>query len=490
MGVSLQCVNHDEVFNNLPYEPLMVNSLDTSTPEKLIEFKRHIYSHYNNSDTIEESAACTCKKITDVEKIGTYCPDCHTKVEGSNERPIVPSMWMDAPEGVTSLISPHLWIILDSNTTTKEFNFLRYLTDTKYKFTYERLSSKETKRKVDRLLEKNFERGLNAFIRDFDTIVEFFFQANIIDKNKAELSQFIRNNKHCFFPQVLPLPSRVCMVVESTTSGTYIDKPILLAVDAALSMASIGSTNFKLKPIEVQNITAQSIATLSMFHQIYDKDRLARKPGLIRRHVLASSLYLTGRNVITSISKPHNYEQIELPWGMAVQLFKYHIISKLFKRGYTANKALAAVYQNVLNDTPNPLLVEIFNELIAESNGGLGPACIFGRNPTLQRGSTQMFYIGTIKTNTRDNTISMSVLCLKAPNADFDGDQLNLTLLADNQLTQAASRLAPHLWVWSLHAPHEISGNLEIQGPVIETAASWITRARLTAKANREGRMA
>jgi len=75
---------------------------------------------------------------------------------------------------------------------------------------------------------------------------------------------------------------------------------------------------------------------------------------------------------------------------------------------------------------------------------------------------------------------------LKA-SADFDGDQLNLTLLTDNQLTQAASRLAPHLWVWSLGAPHQISNNLEIQGPVIETAASWITRARLKAKAKREG---
>ncbi len=101
-----------------------------------------------------------------------------------------------------------------------------------------------------------------------------------------------------------------------------------------------------------------------------------------------------------------------------------------------------------------------------------------------------MFYIGTIKKNTRDNTISMSVLCLKAPNADFDGDQLNLTLLSDNQMTQAATRLAPHLWVWSLEKPHAISGNLIIQGPVIETAANWITRSRLAAKAKREGKAA
>jgi hypothetical protein len=63
-----------------------------------------------------------------------------------------------------------------------------------------------------------------------------------------------------------------------------------------------------------------------------------------------------------SISKPHNYEQIELPWGMSVQLFKYHIMSKLHKRCYTTNESLAVIYQNVLNDEPNPLLVEIFDE--------------------------------------------------------------------------------------------------------------------------------
>lgn len=380
MGVSLQCVDHDEVFNNLPYEPVMVSALDTSTPDKLDEFKRHIYSHYSNSDTIEESAACVCRAITDVQLIGTVCPDCNTPVVGSNERPIVPSMWIEAPEGVTSLISPHLWIILDQNTNTKEFNFLQYLTNTKYKLNYDRLSSKETKRKVDRLLERNFERGLNAFIENFEDIIAFFFQANIISKNKAELSAFIEHSKESMFPRVLPIPSKVCMVVESTTSGTYIDKPILLAVDAALSMASLNTTKVRLKPIDVQNITANAIATLSQFHQIYDKDRLARKVGLFRREVFSGSLYFTGRNVITSLSKPHSYDQIEIPWGMAMQLFKYHIMSKLYDRGYTPNRALAMVYENVLNDIPNPIIAEIIDELIAEANGGRGISCTLNRN--------------------------------------------------------------------------------------------------------------
>jgi hypothetical protein len=68
----------------------------------------------------------------------------------------------------------------------------------------------------------------------------------------------------------------------------------------------------------------------------------------------------------------------------------------------------------------------------------------------------------------------MSVLCLKSPNADFDGDQLNLTLLPDNYLADATDRIAPHTWVLSTDDPHQISGNLELQGPVVETAVNYV----------------
>lgn len=57
--------------------------------------------------------------------------------------------------------------------------------------------------------------------------------------------------------------------------------------------------------------------------------------------------------------------------------------------------------------------------------------------------------------------------------ADFDGDQLNLTLLPDNFLADACEAIAPHTWVLSTDDPHEISGNLELQGPVVETVVNF-----------------
>lgn len=471
MGVYAVMVDHDQEFANLTEEPHLVNNWNTAIAEEKEEFERHLYSHYQDSDSIEESASCDCGHTTGVHMLGVNCSQCGGPVLRTNDRPITPSMWIAAPEGVTGLISPQAWIMLESALSVKEFNFLEFLTNTSYRYDLDQISSKETQRKLGKLLERNLPRGLNNFIQYFDEIVEFLFGANIIDTNKGELYQFIQENKRFFFPKYLPIPSRICFVVESTTSGVYIDKPLGMAIDSVLTIASIRSSAYPLKPAVVQNRVVKAIKSLATFHETYGRTRLARKPGLYRRHVFGSRLHFTARGVITSISDPHEYDELHVPWGIATQLLKYHIINKLKKRGRTVNEALSFVYSNVLRY--NEELDGIFKELIAESPDK-GIPVTFHRNPTLQRGSTQQFFITIVKPNVNDNTISMSAQCLRAPNADFDGDQLNLSLMLDNQMMEATRRLAPHLWVLSLEEPHEISGNLELQGPVVETVVNWL----------------
>lgn len=471
MGVYAELVDNDAEFARLTYEPILVNDFDTSIAEQKEEFERHLYSHYKDSDSIEDSASCDCRLTTTVEKLGVVCEFCNTPVVGTNDRPIVPSMWIRAPDGVKGLVVPEVWIMLETALSVKEFNFLEFLCNTTYRYDPDHITSKETRRKLERLITRSFPRGLNNFIENFDEIIEFLFSANIIDTNKNDLYQFIQQNKHLFFPMYLPIPSKICFVVESTTSGVYIDKPIAAAVDAALTIVSIRSTAYALKPAVVQNRVTKALKSLALFHEVYDRTRLARKPGLFRRHVFGSRLHFTGRGVITSISDPHDYDELHSPWGMSTQLLKYHIINKLMKRGRTAAEALTFVYSNVLRYSEE--LDGIFKELIAESPEKGIPVTLH-RNPTLQRGSTQLFYITRVKPNVNDNTIGMSVIVLKAPNADFDGDQLNMTLILDNELGEAMKRLAPHLWVLSLEEPHEISGNLELQGPVVETVVNWL----------------
>jgi hypothetical protein len=365
MGVHLELVDHDKEYASLTYDPVLVNDFNTANVEEKEEFDRHLYSHYQDSDSIEESASCDCRRTTGVYRMGVTCAYCGTQVVGTSDRAITPSMWIKAPEGVRSLINPQVWIMLENAMSAKEFNFLEFLTNTSYRYDKDTVTSKETKRKLERLLERNFPRGLNNFIDNFDEIMKFLFQANIIDTNKGELSRFVEENRDRFFPQYLPIPSKICFVVESTTSGVYIDKPLGMAIDAVLTIASLRSSGFPLKDQVVQNRVVKAIKSLAMFHETYGRVRLAKKPGLFRRHVFGSRLHFTARGVITSISDPHDYDELHIPWGIATQLLKYHIVNKLLKRGKNVTDALSFVYSNVLRY--NEELDAIFKELIAEA---------------------------------------------------------------------------------------------------------------------------
>lgn len=471
MGLYLSVVDLDEVHDNFKGKMVYANDFNTGTVEGKEAFHRYFYSHYKDSDAVENSASCECEHLDEAHFLGVVCENCGTPVVSTSNRPIVPSMWIRSPEGVTSLISPQLWIMLSNYMTMKEFDFLEYLTNTSYSYDYNSISSKETKRKLDKLLQKGFTRGLNHFIENFDVIFQFLLDANIINNNKTEMNAFIQQNKGRMFPKYIPIPSKLCFVAESTTSGNYLDEPIGPAIEAVLTFCSIGSSPIPIKPQTVQNRVAESLKNIAVYHKNLAKTRIAQKPGLVRRHVLGGRLNFTGRGVITSISDPHDYDELHVSWGIMCQLLKYHLINKLKrKHRMTTRRAMSFIYENTLQY--NPILDEIFKELIAESTYK-GLACTFHRNPTLQRGSTQRFFITKVKTDLRDNSISMSVLCLKAPNADFDGDQLNLTLLPDDYLTDACERIAPHTWVHSTDEPHQLSGNLELQGPVIETSVNY-----------------
>lgn len=45
--------------------------------------------------------------------------------------------------------------------------------------------------------------------------------------------------------------------------------------------------------------------------------------------------------------------------------------------------------------------------------------------------------------------------------------------MTDNYLTDATERIAPHTWALSIDEPHKLSGNLELQGPIVETIINW-----------------
>lgn len=86
--------------------------------------------------------------------------------------------------------------------------------------------------------------------------------------------------------------------------------------------------------------------------------------------------------------------------------------------------------------------------------------------PSLLQGSAQLLYITDFKINQEDKTIAISQQIIKSCNGDYDGDELNFTLLLDVFMEEQFKTLAPFYNIPDTSAPYSISGNLTLLSPI------------------------
>lgn len=430
VGINIELIDTDEMYRNLTRPPVIANDFNLEDPDQNQALNEAFLQHYS-SDTIEIDASCQCGEVKGSYNEGLTCPNCGTEVVSGIESTIESDVWIRAPEGIDGSILPEVFIILQKQFTQSSFNYLLWLTDRRY--IPEKLSTNDTAVRDRERMEAQFGevRGLNYFIANFMDILYFITDNTAIVKSvkeREDLKEFCRLNIQYFFPKYLPIPSKLCFVVEKTSSGIYVDKKLNEGIDAVMIMAQTSSPKLQGKHQQINYRVVKAMRQLSIFYENYVKQMLSAKPGIFRKHVYGSRLHFTGRAVITSISDPHHYMDLHIPYGLAVQGLKYHIIGKLARRGFTPNEALGFIHSHISQDCK--LMRQILNELIRESPNGRGIPVTLTRNPSLRRGSTQFFYVNVIKEDVDDNTISLSTLVLREPN--YENSSAKQECLSDN----------------------------------------------------------
>lgn len=440
---------------------------ETSQKEKEL-INRSIYTKYT-SDLMSNMPMCECQATFGEFNRGVTCKTCGTKVSSQVDEELHSLIWIQAPQGVDALINPTVWTMLNKKFSRGSFEIIRWLCDT----TYQPLVKAPPV--LDAIKATGIVRGYNNFIRNFDKIMDIMFNLKAFKAKKDEedpLQRLIREKRHCIFSKYLPVPNKVLLVVEENNLGTFVDPTIIGALDAIRMMVGIDSEMANHSVRTKENRTVKALSVLSEFYAEMNKDILASKQGVFRRHVYGTRSHFSFRAVISSITDAHHYEQILIPWGAATSVFRLHLINKLYRRGFNPNSALA--YLNEHAQKYSPLLDELFKELIAEAPDKRGIAATMGRNPSLARGSIQRVFIPAVKTDVNDPTVSISILCVKSLNADFDGDAMNFTLALDKVMADFLENMAPHKSTFGLDKPFKVTGDLAIPKPVVATIASWM----------------
>jgi hypothetical protein len=449
IGYSLQITNLDHEFANMTRPPILVNHFNTKVKEDKERLNRLLYTHYEG-DALDVLPSCDCGKLRGEFNVGIICNTCRIDVRSVTERPLESILWMAPPKGVSRLINPHVWVILSRALMHSNQSLLEWMCSPTY--VPPGPPNKRMQKLMDLYRARGIDRGINTFYDKFDYIFGLLQEFQLIKGKKQvvqDLVQFVSMYRECIFTNHLPLPSRLGFITEGTVTGMYADTSMTKALDAA---RTISATEHPMTPLTLkvrQSRAVSAIMSLAQYYQTFISASLASKPGLYRKHIFGTRLHFSGRAVISSLSDNHNYGECYLPWSMSVMIFKTHITSKLIQRGYTPNMCIQFIYEHTLKY--HPLMDQLFQELVNEApvdEDGLGGIpIILHRNPSLQRQSAQMLKVTKIKPSPEDNTISMSTLILKGPNADFDGKALpslnffNCWKLLLNVITTSATKV-------------------------------------------------
>jgi DNA-directed RNA polymerase subunit beta' len=155
-------------------------------------------------------------------------------------------------------------------------------------------------------------------------------------------------------------------------------------------------------------------------------DMLKGKKGRFRRNLLGKRVDYSGRSVIV-VGPQLKLYQCGLPKGMALELFRPFVISRLVLHNYAANVKGAKRFI----ERNRPEVWEVLEEVIKER------PVMLNRAPTLHRLGIQAFEPILIE----GSAIQLHPLVTTAFNADFDGDQMAVHVPLSQKAVQEARDL-------------------------------------------------
>lgn len=471
-GTQIQPISHEERFRQLERPPIMVNDYDISIDKEKEKLNKLTTVEYDG-ESLSPIPSCLCGKYNKGRYEGKVCEVCGHKVVTVTDQMVSPLLWMAAPFGIEKLIQPASWRRLSKFLKIPKINTLEYLCDPAYRLPNRGPMSQESRRTMDKLVNLNLPRGLNNFYHHFDDIIEALCEGRVVSKQNIPLLRlWVSKYRDRIFTRQIPIPCKLVFVIEKDKNNRrYTDLNMAKCLE---SIRTITSLEYRIKPPSEQVVnshTVKAIILMADFYSSFYGDNFMKKGGWFRKQIFGSRLNFTARSVISSKTRPHNYDELTLPWGLSVALLRLHLTSKLLRRGYTPNEAKAKLNRSIrrVDDEISELLTELLEEAPEQAL-----ATVFQRNPSLPRGSAQMFKVPEISRDPDSMTIMLSVLATTLFNADFDGDAMNLLMATDNYMREQFSALQTHKSVYDYNRPFKLNDAISLPAPILSTVANWM----------------
>jgi len=474
--ISAEFIDNDEIFRSVANKAIVINDISLKNNEDYETLKDKLHMLYNDTSA-NLLPRCDCGNLEGEYYKSLICDNCGSEVISPFDdlRPVI---WFKADKSIGKFIATDFWYIVRME-LGKTVDIFRWICDKRFNI------QKPTKVALKLM---HIIQGIPGFKRNYKWLVSNLEKILIVlsETTKSngirEILSLFRSNKDRILCEYLPILNKRMFVVEKVGQVKYMNLTLNDVNDVILMYnKNINSEDERVRDLAMGRTNYALVNIYGDLLVTYVKG----KKGIPRKLIDGFRSFFTVRGVITPIVRKHKYDELELPWSQAVVLFRPFILNILYnKYNYSYNEITKKLNKAVT--TFDREISEIFDYLLNKSNG-YGIPVTFQRNPSLLNGSMLSLRITVIKRDLTDPTISMSILVAKLPNADFDGDEMNLQLLIDDYLYNLMKVLEPAASVANMASPGGISGRLTLTDPVIATISNFISTQRRTARLKLKG---
>lgn len=449
-----------------------VNDFDFNLEDDREELSRLTRLEFE-SNTFDTVARCSCPPGTGglrgnyLLNSGRVCPKCGDQAQQFLDKGEDTNLWLRCPEGVKTFINTGFFTSFFNNISignpSPKVSVPRFFIDPTYQ-----KAEKKKKNGTMIILQQMLDAlgirdpNLNTFYEHADQIMEYILAGpgkrySKSPQEGAKMLAFYYKYKHLAFCQYIKIPSRYCTVFERSGKDvySYSHHPETAQLYNAIADTLKSNSCYTLTKADhrknVEIVGKTLVALADQYRQVNNPKALFNKPAISRKHVCAGAIPFTGRSVITSQTGIIDTDCLIVPWKMCISILEHHITSYLFRHGHTPWSAKALLNKAAFEIVPE---IDTFFADMERSN-----KCLIetGRNPSIEYLSLRVFYL-RVNRDLSDESIKLPILGVKSFNADFDGDQMYIVAIFDNESKAKAYGGFGHHQTLDKNVPFRVGG--------------------------------
>ena len=378
------------------------------------DFKNALICTVEGAISIEATCRCGITKQPRHSNLPNVCVVCNSDPSDNTDDDIVNLIFLRTPIGVDKLILPNFWnqmrvCFTRGCITGKGISLLRWVTDPNYV-----INDKAGTLIINYFIANGIKRGYNNFIRNMDSYLLIMAKEPTTFNGKdtvKDLIKYYKLHKNKIFTDHITFMDKITRIMEKSTTNKRAAKGFVDVIDAIMGVTSIDDPVYT--PERREGIIARFMENYTIYWDHFLGDTIQGKYGFIRGTLFRARGTVSSRLVISSITEPHLYNEVQLPWVAMIYNLETPITSILIRKGLTLQEVKSFIQHCYTNF--NVTMKNVIDKIIRDCDNSLPTTML--RFPSLTRSSKLFVNAANYKIIPDDYTASMSPISVRALNA-------------------------------------------------------------------------